>query len=177
MNASRISCSIHKAFAYDTEQPWRKGWIHGICGRALSSVLMIFSVLLWQAQAQSAATTTPPSHEAQQTTGFAGDWETTYGKMTLHTDEEKFHGVYLGGEATLHGKVDGATLRFEYKEPSGIFGYGVFTLSDDQTFFSGYWREGEPSSVPLNEKDRTWSGKRIIALRQIRQPKQRGLLC
>lgn len=127
----------------------------------------MFSVLLWQAQAQSAAATTPlpqVSSDAKPNTGFVGDWKTSFGKMTLRADGEKIHGVYhLGGEATLHGKVEGAMLRFEYKEPSGSTGYGVFTLSDDQMTFSGYWREGLPSTVPLNEKDRAWSGKRFIA--------------
>jgi hypothetical protein len=96
--------------------------------------------------------------------GFIGDWKTTYGNMQLRATENEIQGVYyLGGEATISGKVEGSTLRFEYKEPSGAAGYGVFTLAEDQASFSGHWREGAISPEPLNENDKTWSGKRIIA--------------
>jgi len=96
---------------------------------------------------------------------FVGEWETTYGRMSLKADAAdgaKLSGTYrVAGEAvnTLTGKVEGRTFIFTYVEP-GVNGEGSFTLAEDGSTFDGKWRPGG------SEGWGTWSGRRQAVVAQ-----------
>ena len=85
---------------------------------------------------------------------FLGQWQTTYGPMTLTQNGDEISGVYGASvRATLTGKLDNGRLVFAYKEPSAA-GEGSFTLAEDGRTFTGQWREnGKAQWAP-------WSGRR-----------------
>jgi hypothetical protein len=87
---------------------------------------------------------------------FAGEWETTYGRMVLKADGEKLSGTYSEGEETneIEGKQEGRTFTFRYREPS-VNGEGSFTLGADNSSFDGKWRPNGHQAWD------TWSGKRV----------------
>ena len=90
---------------------------------------------------------------------FAGEWDTTYGRMSLKTDGVKVHGTYQipGGDRNdITGTQEGRKLAFTYTEP-GVTGEGSFTLSDDGVSFDGQWRPAGRTAWSA------WSGRRAEA--------------
>ena len=83
---------------------------------------------------QANASTTSPS------TGFAGDWNTSFGKMKLEVSGDSVRGTYQMGAdlCQVEGKISGQEMVFNYTEPSAK-GKGRFTLSSDGLSFSGKW--------------------------------------
>jgi hypothetical protein len=79
---------------------------------------------------------------AAQTSDFSGEWETTFGLLTLTQNGEAVQGDYevSGERSTLEGTVQGPVLNFQYRE-GAIEGVGRFQLSDDGRRFTGRWRE------------------------------------
>ncbi len=91
---------------------------------------------------------------------FAGDWDTTYGRMILKASGATILGTYQyggGGENAISGKVDGRKLTFTYEE-KGVHGEGSFTLSEDGQSFAGQWRPQGQTAWGQ------WSGRRAIAV-------------
>ncbi|MCX6979180.1 MAG: hypothetical protein NTV08_00230 [Verrucomicrobia bacterium] len=99
---------------------------------------------------------------------FAGEWETTYGRMILKADGQKVSGTYeyAGGVANdISGTQDGRKLTFTYEEP-GVTGEGTFTLAEDGVSFDGQWRpkgqttwgnwSGRRSATPLQNFSGVW---------------------
>jgi hypothetical protein len=108
----------------------------------------------WKRDGGVGAPAAPPLPLAAPT--FAGQWETTYGPLTLHQQGALVSGVYffLGKRCTLQGKVVGTRLEFTYQEPSAK-GEGWFDLAADGRTFQGTWRY-------IGSKTRgNWTGKRI----------------
>jgi hypothetical protein len=73
--------------------------------------------------------------------GFAGDWTTTFGDMTLIESSGVVRGTYQqdGFLCELEGRIEKGVLNFVYKE-DGASGDGRFRLSADQDSFKGEWR-------------------------------------
>ena len=98
-----------------------------------------------------------PGRAAEPT--FAGEWESTYGRMILKADGKKISGTYeyAGGVANdITGTQDGPKLTFTYEEP-GVTGEGTFTLAGDGKSFDGKWRpKGQAAWA-------NWSGRRPSA--------------
>jgi hypothetical protein len=92
---------------------------------------------------------------------FSGQWETTYGLMTLEQKGVSVSGQYImGGErGSIEGKVQNRRLDFKYREPNAS-GEGWFELDAGGDRFSGSWRENG-SSVWM-----PWVGTRTTDLRK-----------
>jgi hypothetical protein len=102
---------------------------------------------------------TAPGEEASS---FAGEWETTFGRMTLQAEGEKITGTYRIGDGPAHqlqGRAGTGVLDFSYTEGQ-ITGEGSFTLAEDGKSFTGKWREAG------DEEWSPWEGSRV-------QPDQR----
>jgi hypothetical protein len=88
---------------------------------------------------------------------FAGEWETTYGRMSLKVEGKRVSGTYAytadGRANGVNGTVEGTKLTFSYSEP-GVTGEGVFTLANDGLSFDGLWRQ--KGQQPWSK----WSGRR-----------------
>lgn len=82
-----------------------------------------------------AITSTSPSRK-----GFAGDWNTSFGKMKLEVSGNSVRGTYQMGAdlCQVEGKISGQEMVFNYTEPSAK-GKGRFTLASDGLSFSGKW--------------------------------------
>lgn len=92
---------------------------------------------------------------ARATDGFAGLWNTSFGRMRLIQDGNKVTGIYnYAGGSTIEGTVDGNKLTFRYKEPAAQ-GEGVFELAANGGSFRGTWKaSGQSTSQP-------WTGQRV----------------
>jgi hypothetical protein len=87
--------------------------------------------------------------------GYAGLWETSFGRMRLLETDKKVEGIYSYSSAsTLSGTVQNKKLTFTYKEPKDE-GEGWFELAADGQSFQGQWR------VKGNEAWAEWKGRRI----------------
>jgi hypothetical protein len=89
---------------------------------------------------------------------FAGEWDTTFGRLSLKVDGKVAVGTYCdsgGAVNDLKGEIDDGKLTFTYSEPSAT-GDGYFTLSTDGQGLSGNWREKGESSW------RSWDGRRLV---------------
>jgi hypothetical protein len=86
---------------------------------------------------------------------FAGDWQTTFGPMTLTEKDGKVSGTYQMGNTRndITGTVKDRTLTFTYKEPAAA-GEGEFVLAEDGKSFSGKWRQAGDQQWGL------WKGTR-----------------
>jgi len=91
---------------------------------------------------------------APMSAGFAGEWLTTFGWMTLEQRGSKVSGAYRYGdtEGRLDGTLDGNVLRFEYREPNEQ-GQGVFHLLRAGRFSGSY-------TVAGSTRVRRWDGER-----------------
>ena len=86
----------------------------------------------------------PPSRAdapATRPTTFAGEWQTSFGVMTLRQNGNAVEGQYLmnGIPCRIEGTLEGKTLNFRYTEPNAA-GEGEFVLSADAGRFTGKWR-------------------------------------
>jgi hypothetical protein len=91
----------------------------------------------------------------KQPTGYAGLWETSFGKMRLVQAGQKVEGIYTySSSSSLAGTVEGKKLTFTYKEPKDE-GEGWFELSEDAQSFQGKWR------VKGGVGWADWKGRRI----------------
>jgi hypothetical protein len=112
--------------------------------RTLSCVLLLLSLC---AQLQAQAARRPVGVDPVEAPAkplelnFSGEWETTWGKMTLTQKGDLVEGVYnyADHEAKLTGKVTGQRLTFKYAEPDAA-GEGHFILAADGQSFIGKWR-------------------------------------
>ena len=87
--------------------------------------------------------------------GFAGDWDTSFGKMKLEVSGDSVRGTYqMGSElCQIDGKISGQEMVFNYTELSAK-GEGKFTLAPDGRSFSGQWlQDGSNQWKP-------WQGRR-----------------
>ena len=120
-----------------------------LCGPAMNRILTLAFGLIVFLSARGAA----------KDATFAGEWETTYGRMILKANGQKISGtyVYAGGVANdISGTQDGRKLTFTYEEP-GVRGEGLFTLSEDGVSFDGQWRPAGKTAWS------SWSGRRPSA--------------
>ena len=87
--------------------------------------------------------------------GFAGDWDTSFGKMKLEVSGDSVRGTYqMGPElCQIEGTISGQEMVFNYTERSAT-GKGKFTLAQDGMSFSGQWlQHGSNQWKP-------WQGRR-----------------
>jgi hypothetical protein len=84
---------------------------------------------------------------------FAGEWDSTYGLLTITQSGKSVTGTYGGAGATIKGELTGAKLTFTYTEPTAA-GEGWFELAADAASFTGQWRENGAQAWAA------WTGKR-----------------
>lgn len=85
--------------------------------------------------------------------GFAGLWDTRFGRLRLRQDGARVAGLYSYGAGTLEGTVEGGVLRFRYKD-SGA-GEGEFRLAEGGRALAGRWQaKDEPGW-------KEWTGARV----------------
>lgn len=89
---------------------------------------------------------------------FAGDWLTTFGRMSLVQQNASVTGVYRYGdvEGRIDGTVDNLTLRFRYQEPQE-HGEGVFRLLRAGRFDGSYTPAGDTRKLRW-DGERGWDG-------------------
>lgn len=93
--------------------------------------------------------------------GFDGVWESTFGRLRLVEEGGRVRGFYSGpGPSTLEGRTHNGKLEFRYREPAAS-GIGLFELSTDGLAFEGQWRTRK--DVPW----RPWAGTRLAAEPQV----------
>ena len=127
-------------------------------------ILLVFVVCSICLRSGAQLATTPEKAAPLESTNpgsdsFAGEWETTYGRMKLGGSAPDLHGTYaVPGQAPnkISGKQEGRKFTFTYEEP-GVRGEGFFTLSPGDAAFEGKWR---PAG---REAWSAWSGRRAIA--------------
>lgn len=89
---------------------------------------------------------------------FEGLWQTSYGRMRLSVEGKEVTGTYLfSGTSRIEGQVEGDRLSFEYVQPNGEEGTGVFELTAGGQAFQGTWQATGAS------RPGKWSGTRIEA--------------
>jgi hypothetical protein len=78
---------------------------------------------------------------AQEPSNFAGDWDTTFGRMSLTQDGKKVTGFYTfeGQRCPVKGEVVKNRLTFTYEEPT-VKGEGWFERAGGGKSFAGKWR-------------------------------------
>src|SRR5262245_10349055 len=93
----------------------------------ISSRIVVVFLLLFPIQASAA-----------QEKGYSGQWETTYGLMSLEQKDDSVSGQYLmdGASCAIEGKVRGRRFQFKYREPKAS-GEGWFELNAHGDQFSG----------------------------------------
>ncbi|MBM3267126.1 MAG: hypothetical protein FJZ01_05695 [Candidatus Sericytochromatia bacterium] len=120
-------------------------------------------LLLAAALAATGATPAPPADPASGSAalsrprpggGFAGLWDTPYGRLRLVEANGRLEGSYPGG--SLEGKVAGARATFTYRDEAA--GEGQFTLAPDGQRFTGRWRPAGTGTWG------TWNGTRVKAV-------------
>ena len=126
---------------------------------ALSAALLILACSPQPTPASSpgredtVAEVSPPAQAAPE--GFAGVWETTYGRMRLNVDGDQVDGCYATtGGSRIEGRIDGKRLEFRYTEER-TSGGGWFELSPDGRSLKGEW---QPTGA---ERQRGWEAKRV----------------
>src|SRR5215831_8210226 len=84
-----------------------------IMQRFISSRIVAVSLLLLSIQASAAKA-------KDVAKDFSGQWETTYGLMTLEQKGDSVSGHYIMGGApcSIDGKVQNQRLEFKYQEPN-----------------------------------------------------------
>ena len=94
----------------------------------------------------------------RDSSGFAGQWFTTFGLMSLESRGADVAGIYRIGavEGRIAGVTTGATLKFSYQEPDE-HGEGLFRLVRPGKFIGSYKVSGE-SRARCWEGERGWDG-------------------
>lgn len=100
--------------------------------------------------------------EADHKDGFAGLWETSFGRLRIHVRGSKARGTYsYASGSRLEGTVKGNELTFTYEEPGGIRGEGTFELGPGERMFSGRWRQTHAGGKAVPTPWASWSGARV----------------
>lgn len=101
--------------------------------RASRIIVVCFFTFLIRFAAAEAPTTQPT---------YSGEWQTSYGTMTMVQKGEVIEGSYGpdAAKATISGKLEGKKFSFTYQEPAAA-GEGWFELAADGNSFKGQWRE------------------------------------
>jgi hypothetical protein len=74
------------------------------------------------------------------TRGWAGLWDSSFGRLRLIEEGRTVRGFYeCGGPSTLEGESAADRFEFRYREP-GVEGEGRFGLAKDGESFDGFWR-------------------------------------
>jgi hypothetical protein len=103
----------------------------------------------------AAASDAPPAQ-------YTGLWQTPYGRMRLWQQGSRVRGFYeFGGRSSIHGDVDGRTLKFHYEQPDGEKGEGSVTLSADDKAFDGQWQASAGSHGKPAGYGGRWAGARV----------------
>lgn len=94
----------------------------------------------WPADDRAVNAVTAASAPAHK--GFDGLWSTSYGRMRLNAVGSEVHGTYQwSGTAHIRGKLDETgAFSFNYDQPDGEKGAGVFKLDADGQNFTGTWK-------------------------------------
>ena len=81
--------------------------------------------------------------------GFAGEWDTSYGKMNLTVRGNQASGSYGDGSKTISGQIQGNVLSGQWQHPNGRTGPFEFT-HNGAGGFAGSWANsgGTLSPVP-----------------------------
>ncbi len=108
------------------------------------------SVTLWGAVVMFSFLAVSTSQAQSCRSGFAGEWETTYGRLTLSVSDDEVWGVY-GTNNRISGRVYGRTLEGRWEYPNGRWGRLRFA-HDGYGKFTGNWGEKDGN---LNAK---WTG-------------------
>jgi hypothetical protein len=87
---------------------------------------------------------------------FTGDWQTTYGPMTLKQQGKRVQGSYryLDSECRIEGKIGNGKLVFTYHEPQ-VHGEGWLSLTRRNHAFTGQFHEAG------SDRWGSWDGERI----------------
>jgi hypothetical protein len=93
---------------------------------------------------------------AAENADFSGDWESTYGSLTMKQTGNRVTGSYdmHDNPCLIEGSVQGNRLTFTYREPNAA-GEGWFDLSAKGASFDGRWREEGKTEWGR------WTGERI----------------
>ncbi len=89
---------------------------------------------------------------------FGGQWNTTYGVMTITQTGTSVTAVYPSYSGTISGSVNGDVMSGTWNEP-GTSGNFSFTLSADGNRFTGSWTRTTGSGAGSG----SWTGTRVAA--------------
>ncbi|MFP6620433.1 MAG: hypothetical protein VB877_13890 [Pirellulaceae bacterium] len=94
---------------------------------------------------------------SEKETGFAGLWESSFGRLRLVRKGDAIEGIYSGlGGSTITGKVKDGRFEFRYQEPE-VKGEGWFELAEGGVALKGKWR---PDG---GQQWGDWNATRIVA--------------
>ncbi len=115
--------------------------------RGLFALVFVVSLPLFAAD--------PPKADTPKGPTFAGEWQSTFGPMTLTEKDGKVTGFYTMGnqKSEITGTVKDRKLTFTYKETVAT-GEGEFELAADGLSFTGKWKQTGDQQWGL------WTGKR-----------------
>ena len=97
------------------------------------------SITLWGAVVMFTFLAVSTSQAQSCRSGFAGEWETTYGRLTLSVSGDEVWGVY-GTNNRISGRVYGRALEGRWEYPNGRWGRLRFS-HDGYGKFTGNWGE------------------------------------
>ena len=89
----------------------------------------------------------PAESPATEAANFTGQWQTSFGVLTLKQTGDKVEGEYDNPHGTVIGTVSGGKLTFAYQEAS-IGGEGWFELASGGRKFTGKWRPAARPAGP-----------------------------
>ncbi|MGE9266827.1 MAG: hypothetical protein ACQKBY_01925 [Verrucomicrobiales bacterium] len=89
--------------------------------------------------------------------GFAGLWDTNWGRLKIVEKDGKLVGAYKGKfEGEIAGKVKEKAFHYQWRQPNGEWGSGVFRLSKDGQELKGTW-----GSAKSETNGGVWTGRRM----------------
>ncbi len=86
---------------------------------------------------------------------FTGEWDASWGMMTLSQNGSRVTGSYTHMNGTITGRVKGNKLVGNWSQSTGS-GEFIFTMSEDCNRFNGKWRYSVGPWAPTS-----WNGTRI----------------
>ena len=112
-----------------------------LAGAALVSLIAIVYVMS-MAPAEKSTGSIQFECASGGTADFSGEWESTWGSMTLEQEDGEVTGTYDYSNGEIEGTVEDNVLEFEWDEGGGYTGDGYFVMSSDCEHFDGQWRDG-----------------------------------